>query len=229
MPRAPMTRQEVEGVRERILDAAVEIIIAEGFENLSLRKIASRLNVTPTTLYNYYSNKDELNLMIQVRGFETLYSMLTSRAALHTGLEDRLEAMIRGYVEFGTAYPSYYDLMFSPYTPKYLDYAGTEIEPLAAHEKAVALKCLSLFTEPLRASIPGEDGQKERFVLYQVVKHWADLHGLVTLYNSSLFHEVLPDVDAFIEQRTADIVTSMRELIRRFDAGEALYEKLPLD
>lgn len=225
MPKAPMTRQEVEGVRERILDAAVEIIIAEGFKNLSLRKIASRLNVTPTTLYNYYSNKDELNLMIQVRGFEMLFSMLTSRAALHTGIDARFEAMIRGYVEFGLAYPSYYDLMFNPYTPKYLDYVGTEIEPLAEHEKTVALKCLSLFTEPLSAYIPGEDedGEKARFVLYQVVKNWSDLHGLVNLHNSRLFHEVLPDVDAFVEQRTADIVESMRELKRRFDGGEALY------
>ena len=223
MPKAPMTRQEVEGVRERILDAALEIIVTEGFGNLSLRKIASRLNVTPTTLYHYYSGKDELNLMIRVRGFEKLFELLTVRAAPHTGLEARFEAMIRGYVEFGLAHPSYYDLMFSLHTPKYLDYVGTEVEPLAEHEKAVALKCLSLFTEPLSDYIPGKGPDKDRFVLHQVAAFWSDLHGLVTLCNSRLFHEVLPDVDAFVEQRAAGIVAALLDLKRRIGRGEALF------
>lgn len=223
MPKAPMTQQAVEQTRERILDTALEIIIQEGFENLSLRKIASRLGVTPTTLYNYYSNKDELNLMIRVRGFEKLFNLLTKRAEPHTEIEPRFEAMLRAYVEFGLAHPSYYDIMFNLHTPKYLDYVGTDIEPLANHEKQNALKCLALFVEPLNAYIPGKGSKKDRFVLHQVVKFWSDLHGLITLHNSRLFHEVLDNVEAFIKQRTADLLDTLRQFKQRIDAGEALF------
>ena len=59
--------------------------------------------------------------------------------------------MIRGYVEFGLTYSSYDDIMFNLHTPKYLDYVGTDIEPLAYNEKQNALKCLSLFIKPISA------------------------------------------------------------------------------
>lgn len=44
-----------------------------------MRKIASRLGFTATTIYNYYNNKDEINLMIRIKGFEKLYDMLKKR------------------------------------------------------------------------------------------------------------------------------------------------------
>ncbi|MDI6743640.1 MAG: TetR/AcrR family transcriptional regulator, partial [Smithella sp.] len=149
MPKSPMTKEEIENTRIRILDTALDIIIEEGFNNLSVRKIASHLGVTATTIYNYYTNKDEINLMIRIRGFEKLYDMLTKRSVAFNNIEDKIKAMIRAYIEFGLTNPSYYDIMFNLHTPKYLDYVGSDIEPLAYTEKQNALKCLSLFVEPI--------------------------------------------------------------------------------
>ena len=224
MPKAPMTKKEVETIREKILDTALDIIIQEGFHNLSVRKIAARLNFTATTIYNYYTNKDEINLMIRIRGFEKLYDLLTKRAAPLKNMEDRLKALIRAYVEFGLTYPSYYDIMFNLHTPKYLDYVGTGIEPLAFQEKQNALKCLTRFVEEINAYIPPAKGKKrEAFIQYQIAKFWSDLHGLVTLNNSRLFHEVLTDVDDFIKKRTADMIAEMLQFKERVDAGENLF------
>lgn len=47
---------------------------------MGLCKIAPRLGVVPTTPYGTYSNKDEVNLIIRVRGFEELFDRLTGRA-----------------------------------------------------------------------------------------------------------------------------------------------------
>ena len=223
MPKTPMTKDEVEKIREKILDTALDIIIQEGFQNLSVRKIASRLNFTATTLYNYYTNKDEINLMIRIRGFEKLHDLLTKRSAPFKKTEDRLEAMTRAYVEFGLTNPSYYDIMFNLHTPKYLDYVGTEIEPLAFQEKQNALKCLACFVEEISAYVPGKGKKREGFILYQIVKFWSDLHGLVTLNNSRLFHEVLTNVDDFIKKRTADMIAEMLQFNERLDAGENLF------
>lgn len=217
MPKAPMTKEEIDNTRARILDTALNIIIAEGFNNLSVRKIASRLGVTATTIYNYYTNKNEINLMIRIRGFEKLYGLLTKHAAPFNDIEDKIKAMVRAYIEFGLTNPSYYDIMFNLHTPKYLDYVGTDIEPLAHTEKQNALKCLSLFIETISAYIPLKGKRKNHFVLYQVVKFWSDLHGLVTLTNSRLFHEVLDDVDSFIQQRTSDMIENIIKMKANFN------------
>lgn len=223
MPKARMTKEEIENTRIRILDTALDIIIEEGFNNLSLRKIASRLGVTATTIYNYYTNKDEINLMIRIRGFEKLYDLLTKRSAPFNNIDDKLKAMVRAYIEFGLTNPSYYDIMFNLHTPKYLDYVGTDIEPLAHTEKQNALKCLSLFMEPISAYIPAKGKKKDQFILFQVVKSWSDLHGLITLNNSRLFHEVINDVDSFIKERTADMIESILKLKESVDEGENLF------
>jgi len=223
MPKSPMTKEEIENTRGRILDTALDIIIKEGFHNLSLRKIASRLGVTATTIYNYYANKDEINLMIRIRGFEKLYDLLTKRSVPFNDIEYKFKALIRAYIEFGLTNPSYYDIMFNLHTPKYLDYVGTEIEPLAYTEKQNALKCLSLFMEPISAYIPSQGKEKDHFVLYQIVKFWSDMHGLVTLKNSRLFHEVLDDVDTFVKERTEDVIGNIIKLKESFDEGEKLF------
>lgn len=218
-----MTADEVEKIRDRILDTALEIIIEEGFNNLSVRKIASRINVTATTIYNYYTNKDELNLRIRMRGFEKLHALLMQGASGTDDLMCRFRGMGRAYVHFGRTYPGYYDLMFSLHTPKYLDYVGTNMETTASLEKEKALSCLSLFIAPVSDYIPGRGKKKDRFVLYQIVRYWSDLHGLVTLCNSRLFHEVIDDVDRFVEKRIDDMFEQFAELKRRVDNGDALF------
>ena len=223
MPKTPMTKEDIDNTRVRILDTALDIIIEEGFNNLSVRKIASRLGITATTIYNYYTNKDEINLMIRIRGFEKLYELLTERSAPFNNIEDKFKTMIRAYIEFGLTNPSYYDIMFNLHTPKYLDYVGTEIEPLAHTEKQNALKCLALFMEPISAYISGKGKKKDHFLLYQIVKSWSDMHGLITLKNSRLFHEVLDNVDAFIEERTSDMINDILKIKERFDSGEKLF------
>jgi len=101
---------------------------------------------------------------------------------------------------------------------------GTEIEPLAYTEKQNALKCLSLFTETIGAYLPMKGKRKDHFILYQVVKFWADLHGLVTLTNSRLFHEVLDDVDAFIRQRTSDMIENIIKIKATFNDEQKPHE-----
>lgn len=219
MPKMPMTREEIDNTRARILDTALDIIITEGFNHLSVRKIASRLGVTATTIYNYYTNKNEINLMIRIRGFEKLYGLLKKHADPFHDIESKIKALVLAYIEFGLNNPSYYDIMFNLHTPKYLDYVGTEIEPLAYTEKQNALKCLSLFTETIGAYLPMKGKRKNHFILYQVVKFWADLHGLVTLTNSRLFHEVLDDVDVFIRQRTSDMIENIIKIKADFTDG----------
>ncbi|MFP4040372.1 MAG: TetR/AcrR family transcriptional regulator [Desulfosudaceae bacterium] len=227
MPKAPMTKEEINQVRNQILETALDIIITEGFSNLSFRKIAARLNITATTIYNYFEGKDELNLMIRVRGFETLYALLKKAGDRQDSAPAALEAMLRAYVRFGLTYPDYYDLMFNLNTPKYLDYVGSDMEPTAHFEKQTALKCLNLFAQPIEDYLDADKADKAGFIQDNMVQFWSDLHGLVALYNSRLFHEVLADVEDFVEKRLQRLILEIQRLRQQIDQGLPLTAITP--
>ena len=52
--------REKSEVRDKILDAARELFLAEGYEGVSMRKVADRIEYTPTTIYGYFADKEDL-------------------------------------------------------------------------------------------------------------------------------------------------------------------------
>ena len=52
--------REKSEVRDKILDAARELFIAEGYEGVSMRKVADKIEYTPTTIYGYFEDKEDL-------------------------------------------------------------------------------------------------------------------------------------------------------------------------
>jgi len=209
MPKASRTKQEIELIRDMILDTALQLIIDGGFSSLSMRRIASRLGITATTIYNYVSCKDEMNLLIRMRGFGMLYDKLERGYESGRTHEGRLGAMIRGYAEFGVSFPAYYDIMFNMATPKYRDYVGTEMEPAALREKEIALRCFDIFTRLLREYV--EDYRldvDEGFINGHILALWSDLHGIISLFNSRVLLEVNEEGQTIIDRRVNDIIAA---------------------
>jgi len=52
--------REKESLRQDILDAARELLIEEGYESVSLRRIVKKIEYSPTTIYLYFQDKAEL-------------------------------------------------------------------------------------------------------------------------------------------------------------------------
>jgi AcrR family transcriptional regulator len=52
--------REKENMRSSIFEAAIKIITDEGYDKLTMRKIADAIEYTPTTIYSYYKNKAEI-------------------------------------------------------------------------------------------------------------------------------------------------------------------------
>ena len=52
--------KEKETMKKRILEAAVALIIADGYDELSMRKIATKIGYSPTTIYLYYKDKAKI-------------------------------------------------------------------------------------------------------------------------------------------------------------------------
>ena len=60
--------REVEEMKELILSAASDIIASQGFDKLSIRKIAKKIEYSPSIIYHYFDDKEEiLNVVMQKR------------------------------------------------------------------------------------------------------------------------------------------------------------------
>src|SRR5579864_374997 len=61
-----------EAVQRSILDAARELFVTEGFQNVSLRKIAERIEYSPAAIYSYFASKDDIFFALAEEGFRLL-------------------------------------------------------------------------------------------------------------------------------------------------------------
>lgn len=206
-----MPQQQIAAMKKRILDTALELIIQDGFQQFSMRNLASRLGITATTIYNYYSNKDEINIMIRMHGFELLYNELERSYAKHTDPLARLKSMIRSYFKFGIQYPDYYDIMFNRRTPKYLDYVGTKMEPIARTERETTLRNYAI-TEKAISELREENGVfSSEQIMLKTIHMWSEAHGIISLYNSNLFKEIYPDQSSLMDHLIDEVVTRIEE------------------
>lgn len=190
MPKAPATPEVVEAVRERILNEALAIINVEGYAGLSMRKLAKRLGFTAKTIYNYYSNKDELYLMVLIKGFSDLVQEF--RAACRSSADPlaKLSTAMHAYVRWGISNKHYYNIMFSMDTPKYRDYRGTAMEKVADRQNRIALEIAQIGTDILKEVAGKIHSITEDEIPYRLMQLWTILHGVVSLSISRVTLEV---------------------------------------
>src|SRR5215813_10934402 len=104
-----------EAVRRAILDAARDLFVAEGYQNVSIRKIAERIEYSPAAIYSYFPSKDDIFFALAEEGFRLLGTPQTSeRAAALRALPPlaRLRAIFWHFYEFSREHPQYFALMF---------------------------------------------------------------------------------------------------------------------
>jgi AcrR family transcriptional regulator len=100
--------REKKELRQEILDAARDLFVREGFENVSMRKIAEKIEYSPTTIYLYFKDKaDLLDCICE----ETFSRLVRKQTAIDQAVADPIERLkkgLRAYIEFGLKYPNHY-------------------------------------------------------------------------------------------------------------------------
>lgn len=103
-------------IRIMILDAAMKLFVEEGFENVTMRKIADLIEYSPTTVYLYFKDKNEIFYQLHELGFQKLTEFNHNLASIENPLV-RLDKMGENYIEFGLTHPEFYDVMFIQRAP----------------------------------------------------------------------------------------------------------------
>ncbi len=98
-------------MRKMILNSAMELFVNDGYEGVSIRKIAQKIEYSPGSIYTYFADKDSIFYALHVEGFEILYRMQLSAQSVNSPRE-RLVAHGRAYIKFALDNQEYYDIMF---------------------------------------------------------------------------------------------------------------------
>ena len=101
-----------EAVRRAILDAARDLFVAEGYENVSIRKIAERIEYSPAAIYGYFPSKDDIFFALAEEGFELLSAPRGMGQNEKLQPLDRIRAIFWRFYEFSREHPQYFWLMF---------------------------------------------------------------------------------------------------------------------
>lgn len=160
-------------MKERIMEAARSLFVAEGYDAVTMREIARRIGYTATALYYHFPNKHALVTELCARDFLALAEYLRRIGRVPDPVE-RIRRMGLAYIRFGLEFPQHYRLMFMTVRPPV---APTSLERGNTDQDAYAF---------LRAAV-GEAFQAERFraglkepeAIAQVL--WAGVHGVVSL------------------------------------------------
>jgi len=114
-------------LREKILDAARELFITDGYEGVSMRKVAEKIEYSPTAIYVYFADKEQLFRELCHEDFGRLAEVFQRHAQIPNPIE-RLRQIGRTYAIFGEKYPNHYKLMFmTPHPQQGLDERQREI------------------------------------------------------------------------------------------------------
>ena len=97
---------------EHIAQVALEILEAEGAEAVSMRRIASAVDITPMAIYHHFPNREALLNFITDREFSRLLEYIQARP-VRGNLEARLIGIMDGYLDYALARPRVFDYVFS--------------------------------------------------------------------------------------------------------------------
>jgi AcrR family transcriptional regulator len=200
MPKVTRSTQEVDAVREQILQCAFDILAQHGYEGLSMSKIGQKMNMTAANLYNYYANKDELLIAIHKKAYGMLYAKMKKAVAAGSSPMEKYQNMTYAFIEFATKNIHIYDVMFNRPIKQYSDYIGTPQEKMSYDEYHSSLRVLRLTVDVIREYRKSRKDLKPVDPKHLAIQCTASLHGVISLHNSGVLKQIVNNPEAAIQR-----------------------------
>lgn len=163
------SRQKQE-VRDSILKAAWLIVKEDGWQTLSIRKIADAIEYSVPVVYDHFENKEGILSEFTQLGYQLLSDDLIIAKTKHKKASRQLEAIAFAYWDFAINNKSYYQLMFGLGMP--------------GCESIKSTPELMAFTEVIKSTIEEcakELGNKKIKSVLKLHVFWSTIHGLVSI------------------------------------------------
>jgi AcrR family transcriptional regulator len=164
-------------LRQQILDAARDLLVRDGYEKLSMRRVAERIDYSPTAIYLHFTDRQDLVFSLCDETFAKLVHELETLAQEFPDPLVRLRKGCERYIAFGLNHPDHYLPAFVLPPPPDLDPKRKQESMSAESNGLKALGCLrDCIADGVRA-------RKLRKVDPEVAARatWAAIHGITSL------------------------------------------------
>ena len=172
--------REKDQTRTAILDAARELFVAVGYEGVSMRAIAEKIEYSPTVIYNYFRDKDALISELCQSDFGRLADQFQVTSRISDPVQ-RLRQCGREYVRFALSYPNHYRLMFMTPYPLRTNNPDHELHKaeVKGNPESDAYAFLTALVRQVAAVGRFSDPNPNVQLIAQTL--WAGLHGVISL------------------------------------------------
>jgi AcrR family transcriptional regulator len=206
-------KQKLE-IRKLILDASMKLFVEEGFDNVTIRRIAEIIEYSPTTIYLYFKDKDEIFYALHDIGFQKMQELNKDLVTINNPLL-RLHKMGENYLEFGMSNPEFYNLMFVQEEPMNkiteLGCDWNEGDAAISRLKETVAECM-------------EKGYIDKGDAHLVsLSMWSFVHGLVSLAISERMEKFVPQkemVMSVMKQSLNWLINNIESAPAAPDAGK---------
>ena len=159
-------------LRQKILDAACTILLADGFAGLTMRRVAAAIDYAPATIYLHFQSREQIAQELCFAGLDRLYQRLVAVTAKDPA--DRLAGYARAYLTYAQEDPETYRLIFMA-EAQLTKAVFTQSAASVSGEASLAL-IANAFAE---LSTPMKDRSLKATESAELL--WAALHGLASL------------------------------------------------
>ncbi|QSQ23357.1 TetR/AcrR family transcriptional regulator [Pyxidicoccus parkwayensis] len=168
--------REKQATRQLILDAARELFVNEGYEAVTMRAVAEKIEYSPTAIYVHFKDKASLVRELCAHDFLRFAEILNKVARVQDPME-RLRKMGKAYIAFAQEHPSTYKLLFMQRHPPDFEESESAIQHGNPEQDAYA------FLQEQVKEARDAGCFKPEYTDVDVVAQtlWAGMHGLVSL------------------------------------------------
>ena len=163
--------RQKEEVKASILATAWQLVKEEGWQFLSIRKIAEAIEYSVPVIYDHFQNKEAILLEFGKQGFGQLLKKLQQAKKKTVNPAEQLRLIANAYWNFAFKEKEYYQLMFG------LGIECCETEKCIMEEAAFR----EIVMEPINAILSKKNGKKEVNACLKYHTYWSVLHGLISI------------------------------------------------
>lgn len=162
--------RQKEEIRASILATAWQLVKDEGWQSLSIRKIAEAIEYSVPVIYDHFENKEAILLQFGKDGFGLLIKKMQQAKKKSTDPAEQLRAIADAYWNFAYKNKEYYQLMFG------LGIACCETDKCIPEKSAFR----ELVMEPINA-ILAKNSKKDVNACLKYHTYWSVIHGLISI------------------------------------------------
>jgi len=183
-------------LREEIISVSRQLLLKEGFGKISMRKVARRADVTATSIYLHFKNKDELLLALVEESILKLGSELKAALKPDSDPIEQLKDLANAYIRYALDNPQEYEIIYMVRPEEMPKYPKEKFQQIRKVYELIA-EVISRGKEKHLFDVEDE--------LISAYTLWAQIHGVVSVVLNRRLDTRIPR-EKFLDQAVEHII-----------------------